>query len=122
MKYEFFEKEGVEYVAFLQGERELRTEQDASDLIGACFERGVSRLLLHADALSEDFFRLRTGLAGAVMQKLVNYRIRTAVVVPEDRLVLGKAKEMLAELKFGNAFRSFSNEQEAVQWLTRNGG
>jgi hypothetical protein len=117
MNYDFVEKDGVVYVACLRGDAPLRTEGDASDLIGACFERGASRLLLHADALSEDFFRLRTGLAGAVLQKLVNYRIATAAVVPDDRVVLGKAKEMLAELKFGNDFRVFNDAEDAERWL-----
>ncbi len=117
MNYEFVEKDGAVYVACLGGEAQLRTEGDASNLIGACFERGASRLLLHADALSEDFFRLRTGLAGAVLQKLVNYRIATAAVVPDERVVLGKAKDMLAELKFGNDFRVFADQEEAERWL-----
>jgi hypothetical protein len=52
-----------------------------------------------------------------VLQKLVNYRIATAAVVPDDRVVLGKAKEMLAELKFGNDFRVFNDAEDAERWL-----
>jgi hypothetical protein len=53
--------------------------QDALDLIGAAFTR-ADVVALPAGRLDERFFRLRTGLAGEIMQKFVNYRIRLAIV------------------------------------------
>ncbi|MEU4219782.1 DUF4180 domain-containing protein [Actinoplanes sp. NPDC026623] len=57
----------------------LTEVQDALDLIGAAFG-GSDVVALPASRLSDDFFELRTGLAGEVMQKFVNYRIRLAIV------------------------------------------
>ena len=37
------------------------------------------RIALNKAAISEDFFRLSTGLAGEILQKFVNYRIKFAV-------------------------------------------
>jgi hypothetical protein len=53
--------------------------QDALDLIGAAFTHS-DVVALPASRLSDDFFELRTGLAGEIMQKFVNYRIRLAIV------------------------------------------
>ncbi|MCA2212759.1 DUF4180 domain-containing protein [Jidongwangia harbinensis] len=53
--------------------------QDALDLIGAAFSR-ADVVALPAGRLDERFFRLRSGLAGEIMQKFVNYRIRLAIV------------------------------------------
>ncbi|MEV4638356.1 DUF4180 domain-containing protein [Actinoplanes sp. NPDC049548] len=53
--------------------------QDALDLIGAAFGR-ADTVAVAAQRLDERFFRLSSGLAGEIMQKFVNYRIRLAVV------------------------------------------
>lgn len=40
-------------------------------------------LILMAEALPQTFFDLRTGFAGELFQKLVNYQIRTVLVLPD---------------------------------------
>ena len=57
----------------------IATSQDALDVIGAAFGR-ADVVAIPAGRLDESFFRLRTGVAGEIMQKFVNYRIRLAVV------------------------------------------
>lgn len=117
MPIRLIEKDGTKFVALDASASPLREEKDAMDVIAACWEHGVSRVLLPADALSDDFFRLRTGLAGQVLQKLTNYRIKTAIVVTDERAVQGKAKEMLAELNKGSEFRAFADADAAERWL-----
>ena len=53
---------------------------DVSDFISAAWEHQASLVAIPVQRLAEDFFRLRTGLAGEAIQKFVNYRIRLAVV------------------------------------------
>jgi hypothetical protein len=57
----------------------VATEQDALDLIGATYA-GADVVALPAARLPAGFFTLGTGLAGAIMQKFVNYRVRLAIV------------------------------------------
>ncbi|HET9518047.1 MAG TPA: DUF4180 domain-containing protein [Actinoplanes sp.] len=57
----------------------VRTDQDALDLIGAAFQ-GAEVVAVPADRLDDDFFTLSTGVAGEIMQKFVNYRLRLVVV------------------------------------------
>jgi hypothetical protein len=53
--------------------------QDALDVIGGAFSR-ADVVAVPAGRFDERFFNLRTGLAGEIMQKFVNYRMRLAVV------------------------------------------
>jgi hypothetical protein len=53
--------------------------QDALDVIGAAFSR-ADVVAVPVGRFDERFFELRTGLAGEIMQKFVNYRMRLAVV------------------------------------------
>jgi hypothetical protein len=59
----------------------LRTEQDVLDLMAtAQYQHRADALALHARNLADDFLDLRSGLAGAVLQKISNYRFRLAVL------------------------------------------
>ncbi len=58
----------------------LSSEADALDLVGSLWGQEVDWLALPKARLGEDFLKLRTGLAGAVIQKFVNYRVRLAIV------------------------------------------
>ncbi len=55
----------------------IATAQDALALVA---ESGCDRVILARENLHPEFFELRTGLAGEVLQKLVIYGVRVAVV------------------------------------------
>ncbi len=57
----------------------VATVQDALDLIGAAF-LGAEVVAVPASRLDSRFFSLKTGLAGEIMQKFVNYQLRLAIV------------------------------------------
>ncbi|KQW84103.1 DUF4180 domain-containing protein [Brevundimonas sp. Root1279] len=58
----------------------ITREADAVDLLGALWGVEVEWLVLPVARLGPDFLLLRTGLAGAVIQKFVTYRLRVAIV------------------------------------------
>jgi hypothetical protein len=98
-------------------ETRLSTEQDALDLIAACGEHDTYLLMLQAEGISEDFFKLKTGLAGKVLQKFVNYNVKVALIIPVGQKINGKFKELIAESNKGNDFRVFNTILEAENWL-----
>ncbi|WP_231515478.1 DUF4180 domain-containing protein [Herbidospora cretacea] len=55
-------------------------EADALDVIGATFGQGVTWVVIPTERLPDAFFSLRTGLAGAILQKFVQYGFRLAVI------------------------------------------
>lgn len=97
----------------------IRSEQDALNLVALCGEHETNLLMLHSEAIPDDFFQLKTGVAGKVMQKLNNCCIRVAAVVPGERFVKGKIKDMVKEANRGNRFGVFSDKEEAAKWLLR---
>ncbi|WP_405865197.1 MULTISPECIES: DUF4180 domain-containing protein [unclassified Streptomyces] len=58
----------------------LDGERAALDLIGDAMGREAELVAVPVDRVADEFFRLRSGVAGAVMQKFVNYRVRLVVV------------------------------------------
>lgn len=58
----------------------LDGESAALDLIGAAFGQDAELVAVPVERVTDEFFRLRSGVAGAVMQKFVTYRLRLVVV------------------------------------------
>ncbi|QFZ17881.1 DUF4180 domain-containing protein [Saccharothrix syringae] len=79
MADELEERAGVTVLVCDPGGPPLTTGADLVDLVGAVF-LGAEAVAVPASRLGDDFFALRTGIAGEVMQKFVNYRLRLVVV------------------------------------------
>ncbi|MEV3854671.1 DUF4180 domain-containing protein [Streptomyces sp. NPDC050095] len=58
----------------------LDSERAALDLIGDAGYRGATWVAVPAERCGDDFFRLRTRIAGDVVQKFVNYRTGLAIL------------------------------------------
>ena len=59
----------------------IRTAQDALDLMAAIsYSHDCSKVIIDKACISEDFFDLRTGLAGEILQKFTNYGFALAIV------------------------------------------
>jgi len=59
----------------------------ANDLIGDAWGAEATTVAVPVERLAASFFDLRSGLAGEIAQKLVNYRIRLAVIGEIGRYV-----------------------------------
>lgn len=117
MNYRVIEKDNKKYIECFSAETLLNTEQDAIDLITACYENNTYLLLIHDQVLSDEFFRLGTGLAGNILQKFINYHIRVGVVLASEQRIKGKFKDALSEFNKGNDCRVFKDIEEAERWL-----
>lgn len=58
----------------------LTDSQDAIDLINMPEARECTRFIIYEKNLSKDFFNLSSGVAGDVLQKFSNYRLKLAVI------------------------------------------
>ena len=58
----------------------IATEDHGRDLIGEAFASAADLVVIPAARLSPEFFRLGSGLAGAILQKFTNYQLRVAIV------------------------------------------
>lgn len=95
----------------------LSSEKDAIELVSACISNDTGSLLLHERSVSPDFFNLRTGLAGAVLNKFQIYNIKIALIIQNMGLLEGRFGEMVMESNKGNEFRVYDSVQTATEWM-----
>lgn len=58
----------------------IDSDRAAGDLIGDAMSEGARWVALPVGRLPDDFFQLRTGIAGMITQKFMNYRYKLAIV------------------------------------------
>lgn len=85
----------------------IETPGDFNDLIGEAMGAGATLLAIPKNRLSETFFDLRSGLAGELAQKCVNYRIRLVVLGDIESEVAGSAalRDFVREANRGRQIR-----------------
>ena len=95
----------------------IQSASDISAALSASVERGG--LVIDEKDLTPDFFDLKTGFAGQVLQKFVSYRTKLAVIVRDAQIYGGRFGELMHEHRIHPTVRFFSAEQPARQWLSQ---
>jgi hypothetical protein len=93
--------------------------EGVNQVIEACSSSGADSALLYPDNLTPRFFDLSSGEAGAILQKLRNYRVRLAVVCALGAVRFSsRFGEALAEERRGHCFGVFETRSAALDWLS----
>jgi len=58
----------------------ISTAEHVSDLVGTAWSENASLIAIPVERLDPEFFRLESGFAGELTQKLVNYRLQLAIL------------------------------------------
>ena len=99
------------------GQPLMASVEDLSRVLEACFENAAHNLLLYPENLTERFFDLSSGEAGAILQKLRNYHIRLAIVRSATLRLSSRFDELIADENRGPYFRLFDERSAAQEWL-----
>ena len=93
----------------------IRSSSDINDaLVKGIGQGGV---VATEEDLCPEFFDLRTGFAGELLQKFVNYRVRLAVVISDPSAYGERFSELVSEHATHGSVRFFRFEEDARLWL-----
>lgn len=104
-----------------QVDQPIDSEQAALDFfLGLSYGENVQHFVLGKDCFPPSFYDLKTGLAGAILQKIVNYRLRLAIVGDFSGYTSQALQDFIYECKKGRHIAFLATEQEALAFLKRN--
>lgn len=96
-------------------------EQSALDVfMSLAYETGENRFIISKDNLIEDFFDLRTKIAGEVLQKIINYRMKLAIIGDFSKYKSKSLRDFIYECNSGRYIFFVENESEALKLLGNN--
>ena len=81
------------------------------------YDSDCSRIALNKAALIEDFFMLSTGVAGDVLQKVVNYRFKLAIYGDFSHYTSKPLRDFMGESNRGSAIFFAATADEALTML-----
>ena len=120
MNITVIEKNNIRCAAVSGSEKVITDAQSALDLLmRAKYEAGTKNIIIDKRLVAEDFFRLSTGLAGEVLQKLINYGGRIAIYGDYSHYTSKPLRDFIYESNQGRDIFFPATETEAVELLTR---
>jgi hypothetical protein len=91
--------------------------QDVLDMFGDLMARDCDRIIIHERNLHADFFDLKTRLAGEVLQKFSNYRVKLAIVGDFAKYQSKSLQDFISESNKSNYVFFTDNMDSAIQRL-----
>jgi hypothetical protein len=90
-------------IAELVDERFIISEvQHILDLLGDAGANDTNRIIIRKENLHPDFFRLHTGLAGEILQKISTYGFKLAIVGDFSKYTSKSLQDFIRESNRGN--------------------
>ncbi len=80
MRIEIYPINGIKIAEIISDEVLIKETQDALDIMAESTYQGSWKIILHEKNVIPDFFDLRTGIAGDILQKFSTYNVQLALV------------------------------------------
>jgi hypothetical protein len=58
----------------------IQNAQDGLDLLGNIYYQDFDKIIIYEENITPEFFDLKTKIAGDILQKFSNYRVRLAII------------------------------------------
>ena len=100
-------------------EQFINNVQDVLDLFGELYGQYYDGIILYERNITHDFFDLQTKLAGEILQKFSNYRIRLVIVGDWSKYTSRSLEAFICESNRGKTVNFSSSPTEALKLLSR---
>ncbi|MDO3624698.1 DUF4180 domain-containing protein [Mucilaginibacter sp. BT774] len=108
------QKNGVQIAEVLSDSVLIKSPEDGAQLLNDLYYQGFDGIIIKADQLSPDFFELKTGLAGEVLQKFSNRRVRLAIIGDFNDIESKSLRDFVFESNKGNLIKFTPSVDEAL--------
>ena len=76
---------------------QIGRDEDILDIMAEVSSNESDSMIIHSKNLTPDFFDLKTGIAGEILQKFSNYRMRLAIVGDFSKVKSKSLKDFIRE-------------------------
>lgn len=111
--------DGLTFLEIRSEEQFINNVQDVLDLFGELYGQYYDGIILYERNITHDFFDLQTKLAGEILQKFSNYRIRLVIVGDWSKYTSRSLEAFICESNRGKTVNFSSSPTEALKLLSR---
>ena len=95
----------------------INNASDGLDLLGNLYYLGFDKIIVHEKNIRPDFFDLKSGIAGEILQKFSNYRVRLAIVGDFSEYTSKSLNDFIFESNKGKQINFVRSQSEAIKAL-----
>lgn len=117
MNIEIHEKRDKKIAEITADEILITNAEEALQILADLYYQECDSIILHEKNISPDFFDLKTGLAGEILQKFSNYRMRLAIVGDFSKYPGQSIKDFIFESNKGRHINFLASVVEAKEKL-----
>ena len=97
----------------------IQKNEDGFDLLGNVYYQGFDKIIIHEKNITSDFFDLKNKMAGEILQKFSNYRVRLAIVGDFSKYTRKSIKDFIYESNNGKQVNFVPSIPDALKVLTK---
>ncbi|HLV64060.1 MAG TPA: DUF4180 domain-containing protein [Galbibacter sp.] len=97
----------------------IKNASDGLDLLGNLYYQGFDKIITHEKNITPDFFDLKNGMAGEILQKFSNYRVRLAIVGDFSKHTGKSINDFIYESNNGRQVNFVTSQSEAIKVLSQ---
>lgn len=117
MRIETHEFNNIKVAEIIAKEIVINSAQDGLDLLGNLYYQGFDKIIIHEQNIIPDFFDLKNGIAGEVLQKFSNYRMPLTIVGDFKKYESKSLNDFTFESNKGKHVNFVASTEEAIKSL-----
>jgi len=98
----------------------IHSAEDGLELMANLYYQDFDKIIIHECNITPDFFDLKNGIAGEMLQKFSNYRVRLAIVGDFDKYTRKSFKDFVYESNKSRQINFVDSVSEALRRFSYN--
>lgn len=119
MKFKTHHIDEIKIAELVSDDCIINGAEDGLDLLGNVYYQGFDKIIIKEQNIIADFFDLKTGLAGEILQKFANYRVRLVIIGDFSKYTSKSLKALIYESNRGRQINFVASQSEAIEVLSR---
>jgi hypothetical protein len=95
----------------------INSAEDGLDLLGNLYYQDFDKIVIHEENITPEFFDLKTGIAGEILQKFSNYRVKLAIIGDFEKYESKSIKDFIFESNNSRHINFVSSLSDALNKL-----
>lgn len=96
----------------------INNGEEGLQLLVDVYYQDVDKIIIREKNITPDFFDLKTGLAGEILQKFSNYRVQLAIVGDFNKYQGKSIKDFIYESNKGRQVNFLASMEQAIEKLS----
>jgi hypothetical protein len=120
MKIKIHQINDVKIAEVISEDIVINSVDDAVNLLGNIYYQGFDKIIIYEKNLTPDFFDLKNGIAGDILQKFSNYRMPLAIIGDFSKNTSKSVNAFINECNRGKQINFVNSLPEALKALSNN--